>query len=336
MAPVRTNLLAAVLIGLASVVAAQPPEAVPRLRQFTQGNPPFLRFRIAEGRIAMACRGLTNYQSQNAIGPGRKEAINIGTESGHPTLHYERTSPNEQFTLDVTGSSGKVSISRIPSGKSKFDAVEFRQSRSGKTTLTLGAGDHRRVFQAAALWQLAILHPKECQEQLFPLLELLRPDWKIAATVGSVEKSLVAHAREDSTADRKRWAALVEQLGNDQFTKREAADRALRVGAASALNYLRQLDFDRLDAEQQFRVRRIIARLAGRSEDDSADAVGASLVRNPAIWLALLDRPDVATRQTAVRQLTALLGGPVDIDPAAEPKTQESKREQLRKRLEKK
>ncbi len=119
-------------------------------------------------------------------------------------------------------------------------------------------------------------------------------------------------------------AALVEQLGDDQFTKREAADRALRAGAAPALNYLRQLDFDRLDAEQQFRVTRIIRKLTGHSEDDSADAVAASLLRNSEVWLALLSRPEKATRETAARQLTALLGKPIDVDPAAEPKTQEA------------
>jgi hypothetical protein len=334
MAPVRINLLAAVLIGLASVAAAQPPDEVPRLRQFTQGTPPFLRFKITDGRVILGCRNLNNFQTQNAIGPGRKEALNIGNENGRPTLRYERSTPNEQLTLEVNGSSGKVTISRIPSGKAKFDAVEFHQGIKEKTTLTLGAGDRRRVFQAANLWQLAILQPRECREHLFPLLELLRQDWKIAEMVARVERSLLAHAQDDSTADRKRWAALVEQLGDDQFTKREAADRALRAGAASALNYLRQLDFDRLDAEQQFRVRRIIVRLAGRSEDDSADEARASLVRSPAVWLALLDRPEVATRQLAARQLAALLGGPIGVDPAAEPKTQESKRELLRKRIE--
>ena len=335
MAPIRTNLLAAVLIGLASVAAAQPPEEIPLLRQYTQSNPPFFRFRIVEGRVIFACRNLVSFQNRHPFGIGKSEAINLGNENGRSTLRYERTTPNEQFTINVAGSSDKVSISRTPLGKSAFMAVEFQQSPAEKTTLTLGVGDHRRVFQAADFWQLAIVQPKECREHLFPLLDLLRPDWKTAAMVARVEAYLLARTREDATADRARWAALVEQLGDDQFTKREAADRALRAGAASALNYLRQLDFQRLDAEQQFRVSRIIRKLAGKSEDDSADAVAASLLRNSAVWLALLDRPEKATRQTAARQLAALLGEPIDVDPAAEPNTQKAKRERLRMRIEK-
>jgi len=335
MASLRTNLLAAVLIGLASVAAAQPLDDVPQLRQFTQGSPGFLRFRIVDGRATLVCRNAANFQSQNSRGPGQKETISVNNTNGRPTLKYERTTPNEKFTLDVAAGD-KVAIGRVPRGKSSFTAVEFQESPNEEITLTLGTGDHRQVFRAADLWRLAIAQPKECREHLFPLLDLLRPDWKIATMVARVETSLLARAGEDVTADRARWAALVEQLGNDQFTKREAADRALRAGAASALSYLRQLDFDRLDAEQQFRVRRIICALAGKSEDDSTDEVAASLARDSTVWLALLGRPELAVRQTAARQLAALLGEPIGVDPAAEPDTQKAKRERLRTRIEKK
>ncbi|MFZ1934091.1 MAG: hypothetical protein WCB27_00230 [Thermoguttaceae bacterium] len=336
MAPIRSSLLVASLIGLASVAAAQPPDEVPLLRQYTQSNPPLLRFRIVEGRLTLAARNFSPFQTPHSYGLGRRETISLGSENGHPTLRYERTTPTEQLTINVTGASGKMSISRLPRGKSAFAAVEFQQSPDEKATLTLGAGEHRRVFQAANLWQLAIVQPKECRENLFPLLDLLRPDWKIATMVGRAETSLLADAREDATADRAHWATLVAQLGDEQFSKREAADRALRAGAASALNYLRQLDFNRLDAEQQFRVTRIIRKLAGRSEDDSADAAATSLLRNAEVWLALLGRPEKATRETAARQLAALLDKPIDIDPAAEPSTQEAKRERLRTAIEKK
>jgi hypothetical protein len=336
MAPIRTLLLVAVLGGLASVAAAQPPDDIPLLRQYTQSNPPFLRFRIVEGRLTLACRNFSPFQTPRSYGLGRRETISLGSENGRPTLRYERTTPNEQLTVNVAGTSGKVNISRVPRGKSAFAAVEFQQSPDEKTTLTLGAGEHRRGFQAANLWQLAIVQPKECRENLFPLLDLLRPDWKMATMVGRVETSLLAYAREDATADRARWATLVAQLADEQFSKREAADRALRAGGASALNYLREFDFNRLDAEQQFRVTRIIRKLAGRSEDDSADAAAMSLLRNSEVWLALLGRPEKATRQTAARQLAALLNKPIDVDPAAEPSTQEAKRERLRTLIEKK
>jgi hypothetical protein len=183
---------------------------------------------------------------------------------------------------------------------------------------------------------LAIVHPKQCQEHLFPVLDMLRPDRKLALLVARIETSLLARANEDTAASDARWAAMIKQLGDDQFAKREEADRALRAGGNPALAYLRQLDFDRLDAEQQFRIRRILATLGGHNDDDSADEVATSIAHDPRVWLALLGRPEVATRRAAASQLTKLLGQPIDVDPAAEPDTQKDKRERLRERIEKK
>jgi hypothetical protein len=335
MAPLRTNLLAVILIGAASVAAAQPLEEAPRLRQFTQGNPPFFRFRIVDGRVVFASRNIGNFQSQNSYGDGRKESINLASENGRPRLQYERTTRNEQLVVNAS-SGNTLSISRTPRGTASFTAVEFKQISNEKVTLIVGTGDRRQVFRAADLWRLAILQPKECRDNLFPLFDLLRPDWKVATMTERVETSLLTRARVDVSADRARWAVLVEQLGDDQFTKREAADRALRAGAASAVGYLRQLDLDRLDAEQQFRVRRIIATLGGKSEDDTAEEVAASLLRDGTVWLALLGRPEAETRKTAARQLAALFGEPIGVDPAAAPETQKAQREKLRARIEKK
>jgi hypothetical protein len=276
------------------------------------------------------------FPPRTRYGLGRREAISLGSENGRPTLRYERTTPNEQLTLSIVNWSGQVSISRLPRGKATFAAVDFQQSSDEKTTLTLGTGGQRRVLRAENFWPLAIVWPTECRENLFPLLELLRPDWKLTAAVDRVEENLLAHAGKTATAKRTDWAALVAQLGDEQFSKREAADRALRAGAGAALNYLRQLDFDRLDAEQQFRVRRILRKLAGRSDDDSADTAAAALLYDPKVWLALLARPEVTTRQTAARQLAAILGKPIGIDPTAEPSTQEAKRERLGASIEKK
>ncbi len=329
-------LLVAVLGGLASLAAAQPPDEVPLLRQCVQSDSPSFRFKMVDGRLALTCSGFPLLRTHNAYGLGRREIMNLGGENGLPTLHYERTTPNEQLIVRIATASCKASIARLPRGKSTFAALEFQQSPDDKTMLTLGTGDHRRVLRAANLWQLAIEQPKECREDLFPVLELLRPDWKLSETADRVEASLLARAGEEENAARARWAPLVAQLGDEQFSKREAADRALRAGAASALNYLRRLDFNQLDAEQQFRIRRIIRKLSARSEDDSAETVAASLFYDGEVWLALLARPEKATRQAAARRLTTRLGRPINVDPAAEPGTQQAKRERLRALIEKK
>lgn len=335
MARFGKHVLVAVLGALASNAWAQPPADIPLLRQYTQSNPPFLRFRVVDGKVALSCRSPAIFQTPRAVNMGRQESIRVGNENGRATLRYERKTPSEQFLVDVGGSNSKVTISRKPSGSSKLTAVEFRQTPS-ETTLTLGSGEKRQVFSAANLWQLAIVRRKECREQLFPLLDLLRSDWKTATMADRIEAALLARGRENVAEDRGRWAALVAQLGDDEFTKREAADRTLRAGGASALRYLRELDMSKLDAEQQLRVRRIVRKLSGHSEDDTVESVASALAKDAGVWLALLGRPEKAARETAAKQLTVLLGKPIDTDPAAEPSTQEAKRERLRAMIEKK
>ena len=46
-----------------------------------------------------------------------------------------------------------------------------------------------------------------------------------------------------------------------------------------------------------------------------------------------LDRPEKTTRTAAAKQLAALLGEPIDVDPAADPATQRKQREQLRTKI---
>jgi hypothetical protein len=329
-------LIAAALVALAAVAAADTPEDIPRLRQYSQGAQPIFRFAVLNGNLSLRSRAPSSFQIQSDLGAGRKESMSVRTNQGQTTLNYERVSLKEEVKISVAGTTGKASVSRLPRGSSSFVPIEFDQTPGEKTKLILGTGDHRQVYRAADLWRLAIAHPKQCQDHLFPVLDLLRPDRKLDAVVARIEMSLVAHAAEDTTAGDTHWAAMVKQLADDQFAKREAADRALRAGGNSALAYLRQLDFDRLDAEQQFRIRRILSALAGRNDEDSADEVAASISRDPEVWLALLSRPEAATRQTAARQLAKLLGQPIDVDPAAQPDSQKDKRDRLRERIEKK
>jgi hypothetical protein len=168
------------------------------------------------------------------------------------------------------------------------------------------------------------------------LLEVLRPSWNLGEMAACVEQKLIEEANGDGAANRLRWAALVTQLGDESFAKREAADRALRTGNAGAVAYLRQLDPRHLDTEQQFRVGRILEAIAVQNGDDSVEQAAATLATDPAVWLGLLARPDPSTRHTAARELTRLLGQPIAIDPAADPESQTGLRQQLRAKIEEK
>ena len=213
--------------------------------------------------------------------------------------------------------------------------MEFKQIPNEKIVLMWGSGAEQKVYRAQSIWQLLIAQPQTCREHLIPVLELARPNWKLADTATVIETRLLREAgKEGDSRGAARWATLVAQLADDSFAKREAADRSLRSGGVNALAYMRQLDFDKLDAEQQFRIQRIIDALNGQTNDDSIEQIVASLSGEPALWFALLARPEASTRQTAARQLVALLGEPISVDPAAAPDTQKQQREQLWAKIE--
>jgi hypothetical protein len=323
----RTIAIVAALLGLTAASAVQAQEGL------LSRAAPWLRCSIVAGRVAVDGTRLSNMRSTTK-GVQRAESLDIHNENGQFTLNYRRTTGEEELVVELTGLGERVLMRRTPQGSSSVLPVEFRQAPNEKIVLTLGSGTGQQTYRAQGIWQLLIAQPKPCREHLLPLLELLRPNWKLAETADAVEEKLLSEAGGVGASGRTGWAALVTQLASESFAKREAADRALRSGDGGALAYLRQLDFSRLDAEQQFRVRRIIEVLAAQNSDDSGEQVAASLAADPAVWLALLGRPQPATRQKAARELAALLGDPITVDPAADPDTQKDRREQLRARIE--
>jgi hypothetical protein len=66
----------------------------------------------------------------------------------------------------------------------------------------------------------------------------------------------------------------------------------------------------------------------------AARQIAVWLAGDPATWLVLLERPEASIRRTAARQLTALRGEPIAVDPTADPKTQARQRAQLRAKFE--
>jgi hypothetical protein len=325
----RTIAVAGALLGWIAADTGQGQELL--LNQVVQGN--WLRCSVVGGRITVDGTRSGNTRSTSKR-TGHDEAINIRNENGQFALDYERSNREERLIIEIASTGNRVVIRRTPQGNSATIPVEFSQVSNDTVTLTFGSGTQQQVFRAQGVWQLLIAQPKECRQHLLPLLEMLRPNWNLADTAVSIEKKLLRDADGNASASRVRWATLVDQLADERFAKRETADRALRRGDSSALAYLRQLDFARLDAEQQFRVQHIIEALAGQNDDDSAEQAASMLACNPMVLLALLGRPELTTRQTAARQLISLLGGPIPVDVAADPDAQKAQRERLRARIE--
>jgi len=73
-----------------------------------------------------------------------------------------------------------------------------------------------------------------------------------------VERQMLELARTSRVPDRGRWEALVAKLADDSYSRREAAVRALRQQGLAVVPFLRSQDWQLLDAEQRFRLRRIL------------------------------------------------------------------------------
>ena len=327
---VRTKIMVWAAIGLFAASAAQAQEfsLLHQMPRGTQG----IQFNIVDGRVTLTCGQPLTYQTSFDDGR-RKESINVNNENGLASLIYESTTSAEQFKVEFVSGSQHVLLRRAPQGNSSLVAVEYTQVANENITLTLGSGPKQQVFRAPNIWQLLIVQPDVCRQHLLPLLGALQPNWRLVETANLLEKNLLRLGSSDSALDRAHWAALVEQLGDESFAKRQAAQRLLRTGGGPALAYLRHLDFDRLSAEQQLRVLRIIDALTPPDSVDSPEQVARFLATEPAVWLAFLARPELATRQAAARQLVTLLGGPILVDPEADPDTQKENRDQLRLRI---
>ncbi len=286
---------------------------------------------VVDGRVRLHWTRLVQIRSSRN-GDSVRETFQLRRDANRRlSLTYQRIAEDESLNLSITGED--VSIIRATRGQSSVVPVEYRQHPRGEITFSFGAGERKQTFSADDLWKLMLVRQRECKAHLVPLLEMMRPDWELVEMAAAIERELLDGADSKVNARRDRWAALVEQLADRRFAKREAADRALRAEGQAVIGYLRRLDFQRLDAEQRFRIRRIIEAVDEDVEDDSAEDVAARLAGDPAVWLALLGRTDVETRKTAARQLGQLWGGPIGVDPAADPDSQRHQRARLRARI---
>lgn len=279
----------------------------------------WIQVSLVSGRIQVAGSrvGLINpHINRN----GSTEQLTVQSNEAVPTVGYELSSKRERMSFHVDGTDG-LRLVRQPKEGVTFAAVEYRQPYGGKVLLAIGTGDERRAFESASLWHLLFTEPEACRQHLLPVLEVLNPQWHLNALANDVEEALITSARDGLMPDRQRWDSLVEQLGDAQYARREAADRELRACGRIVAAYLEQFDRGQLDAEQDYRVRRILAALALNASDDAPEQVAMWLAGDRAVWLALLARDDPATRRLAAERLEALMGRRISFNPDADDAT---------------
>jgi len=291
---------------------------------------PWARLEVASGRLRLThCRlGQDATASANLPEQGIAETLRFSAKTSESVqLHYQYADSQQSLRVDFEQVTS-MALDRVPSGESKLATVRFHQPLRGPATLVVEDGGTTREFSADGLWQLMLAEPEVCRQHLLPILQSLRPEWMLEAQSQQIEQALLAAARRNRTPDAARMTALVQQLRDPSFSRRQDADQQLREMGQAAVSFLHRLDERTLDAEQRSRIRQIKQSLHVY-EGDTPARVAAWLADDRAVWLALLERKNEATRTVAAGQLETILGQALAFDPAAG----EAERQQQLRRL---
>ena len=216
-------------------------------------------------------------------------------------------------------------------GQNNGDYMRFIQRPGEPISFAFADSGKHRTVRADTIWEILIAYPGACRRHLLPVLYKLRPGWGLLLEAQNVKSQLLQMAAEGSTAEQTHWQELVDQLGHDSYSRREAADRRLRAAGRRVAGFLRNLDKSSLDAEQRFRVSRIIREYTG--VEQAPREIAEELRDDAAIWLALAKSDKEPERITARAELQRLLKQTVAFDPSADPKIRDAQIEEIRKQI---
>ncbi len=252
---------------------------------------PWVRLEIVFGRLRLTHSRLGQESTANASLPekGITESLAFSAKTADSSrLRYQYGDKEQSLRVDFE-QAASVTLDRVPNGESKLATVRLRQPLSGPMNLAITDGQTTREFAADGLWQLMLAEPELCQQHLCPILQSLRSDWMLQAQTQQIEQALLATASLNRAPDSARMAALVQQLRDPSFARRQDADRQLREMGQSVVSFLSRLDERTLDAEQRTRIRQIRQSLHFH-EGDTPTRVAAWLADDKSVWLALLER----------------------------------------------
>ena len=330
--PSNTIATAALLaLGVAAACCPARAQQVSREFQYLQYARSHVQFAIHGGRITVVALRTNSFTPPPADRPGRKEQVGFYYDpaDGSARFHYQLTSTDQNWSV-LAQTDGRVVAERSPGERGEGPPSEFVQNPAGPFVLTIGKGDAKKIYTAPTIWHLLLARREACRQYVVPLLQVLRPDWRLLEQTDSLEAELLREAKLGAMPDRRRWDEWVAQLADDRYARREAADAQLRAAGQAVVPYLTSLRREKLDAEQQYRIHRIVQSLTGRQVDESPAEVAGAMLADPSVWMILLERNSPTQRELAAAHLARLLGRPIDFNPAADPATRARQVEALR------
>lgn len=286
-----------------------------------------MRLSLEGGRFHLAMASVGQIKPPQAAGAW-SEKLSLTSRGGQGVLDYSLELPDRLIQIRSEGGND-LSVLRKPVGESPVGRLEFTQRAGEPLRLVSGEGPAERTTEANSFWHLLLSQPAQTEE-LLPMLKWMAAGGSLAPSAMELEESLVRLALEQQWLQRQQWTEWVQQLADDRFAVREAADRRLRSAGILAVPFLEGLDFRHLDAEQQYRLRRIRLALERGIESSSAQFVAGALLGDRDVWLILMQREQEAVRRAAAQQLGLLRGEPVAFDPAADAALRAQQLDELR------
>lgn len=293
-----------------------------------------VQYEVAGGRLISYPQRIGHRTNQVVEIDGVRHELQVDSRAPASSVIYIVTAPH--FEVRVTADNGEhYFIQRSATGDAKEGdnpvvPLLFEQTTGKPIQFTIEHDGEPQSYSVSSIWHLMLAAPVDFREELVPLLQLLRQDWELVAIADDIENALAHQARVSRANQQLHWSQLVQDLADDRFAIREAADRHLREAGPAVLPLLRRLDPARLDAEQRFRIRRIVGDLTAAESIDTADTVVAWLASDPETWLSLLERDDESMRTMAAEQLSLLLGREIEFDPTADEATRGKQIQTLR------
>jgi hypothetical protein len=267
----------------------------------------------------------------STTGPSETESLTLRLGGGLANLSYQLSTPAEQVRIEIVDGD-QVTIQRGPRQAGAGVELEFRQSPLDGVVWVLKRGGEVRRLAGPTIWHALVADPDAAAEHLAPLLERLRPGWRLEETAREARAALLRTAAVDRNADQRQWAQWVADLASPRFAVRQAAERRLRAAGQAVIPYLQNLDRSQLDAEQWYRIRAILA-TGEDGRDDTVERVVGRLAGDRRMWLLLMADDDSAVRHTAWRQLQSLVERPIEFDPDGDPASRARQIERLQRQL---
>ncbi len=185
-----------------AVTTAKPADT-PKTERNLIARTGWVRLEIVGGRVAVLGHRCGQSRVVQVGEPSQipYEQLSVQLHTESLVIHYEDNCTERQITLDLDDQQ-RLTLTRT--GSSPTGDVKLVQPFQGPMTLTVGR-DSPQIFSAATLWHLALSQPQLCEEAVLPLLETLRPHWRLKEQAAGIQKELLSHAGEDVLAERAQW-----------------------------------------------------------------------------------------------------------------------------------